>query len=433
MRWLDRLRGERRDSPENIKSSATAEEFWQFFGLTSGGMPAVTIDSAMRVPAVLCGIDFLASAMAAVPRHAFRVTKDEAGVETTSKIGGALQRIVNEAPNPEWSAFDFWKYIWTQHLTGGRGLAWIERAGTTIVAIWPMDPTKVTVKRVNFRKVYEYRSGTRSATYDASEVIDLPFMLKADQLGSYSAIVLAERAIQLALALNDYASSFFHGGGVLPLALEGPLPKGGEAMNRAVRDIDRAIKQARDTGKPFFGMPPGHKLTPIGAEPDKGQMTEARRFQVEEIARVLRLPPVFLQDLTHGTFSNTEQQDLNLVKHRLSQMARQCEDELNLKLFGATKNQRFVEHNMDGVMRGDFKSRIEALSKAVTSSLLTPDEARELDNRPNKPGGDKLYIQGANVPLEMAGTRQATDAAAAAAPATGKGEGEDEDGTQGAN
>lgn len=389
---LELRRAEQR-SPESIKSSASAAELLAFFNMKSGGLPQVTIDTALKVPAFACGVDFLASSMASLPKHAFRHSDGK-----TVKAGGSLQRIINEAPNPEWSSFDFWKYLWTQRFTGGRGLAWIERSGSSIVGLWPIDPTKTTVKRIGFQKVYEFNDNG-SKVYPASDVIDLPFLLKADQLATYSPITLGEKAIQLALAMNDYASGFFAGGGVPPLALEGPLPEGIEAFRRAMDDIHLAVKRAKESDRPFFGMPPGHTLKAVGLDPEKGQLTEARLFQVQEIARLLGLPPVFLQDLSHGTFANTEQQDLNLVKHKIAQLARQAEDELNLKLFGAAKNSRFVEHSLDGLMRGDFKSRTDALARAVQTALLTPNEARELDNRAPKPEGDRLYIQGATVPL----------------------------------
>jgi HK97 family phage portal protein len=183
------------------------------------------------------------------------------------------------------------------------------------------------------------------------------------------------------------------------LALTGPMPAGAEAVKRAQGDIKRAIDAAKANGDPVFPIPPGYELKPVGFDPDKGQMTEARRFQIEEFARIYNLPPVFLQDLTHGTFTNTEQQDLFLAKHLISQWAKALEEEMNLKLFGAKNNGRFVEHNLDGLMRGDLKSRIEALARGVQTALLTPDEARALDNRKAKPGGDVLYIQGATVPL----------------------------------
>ena len=134
--------------------------------------------------------------------------------------------------------------------------------------------------------------------------------------------------------MNDYASGFFAGGGVPPLALTGPLPAGPEAMKRAQADIKRAVDAAKKNSEPVFPIPAGYTLAPVGVDPEKGQMTEARLFQIQEIARVYGIPPAFLQDLSRGTFANVEQQDLNLVKHLVAQWAGALEGEMNLKLFG---------------------------------------------------------------------------------------------------
>jgi HK97 family phage portal protein len=395
MALLDRIGWPR--PPEELRSienptiPVSAEAFMAFFGVASGNLPTVTIETALGVPAVQGAVTFLSGSMANLPLHVYR-DKDGTG----EKAGGPLQRIVNEAPNPEWSSFGWRKYLWQQVFTGGRGLSWIERAGTSIVGVWPMNPTKTEIRMDGLSKTYRYDN---RITYPAADVIDVPFMLKADQVSSYSPIIMGAKAIQIALAMGDYAGNFFAGGGVPPLALSGPLPQGAEAMKRAMADINRSIDAAKNSSKNIFPMPPGHELKPVGFDPEKGQMTDARRFQIEEIARIYNLPPVFLQDLTHGTFSNSEQQDLHLVKHLISQWAKAFEDELNLKLFGAKNNNRYVEHSLDGLLRGDFKSRMEALASGVQNANLTPNEARAFENRPAMEHGDKLYIQGATVPL----------------------------------
>ena len=393
--WSRALGLEQRDSPESIASSAAAAELLAFFGVDRGPLPAVTLDSALKVPAFSAAYQFLPSSLANLPLHAYRAKGDQA-----ERVGGNLQRVLNEALNPEWSSFGARKYFWQQVFGArGRGLLWIERGLRETVALWPMDPTKVTVKRNGVRKIYEWNDGGVKRVYEAREVIDVPFMLKADQISTYTTLSNGERALQLALSMNEYGSNFFAGGGVPPLALMGPLPQGPEAQKRALADIQKAIDTARSTGKQIVPMPAGHELKPIGIDPDKGQMTDGRRFLIEEIARIFNLPPVFLQDLTHGTFSNTEQQDLHLVKHLIAQWAKAFEDELNLKLFGAENNRRYAEHSLDGMMRGDFKSRMEGLAQGIQTGQITPNEARALDNRPALPNGDKLYIQGATVPL----------------------------------
>lgn len=383
-------RAETRAGAEDPRVPISATNFLEYFGVSAGNVPVVTIENALKVPAVTAAVSFLSRSLAALPLHAYKDSSDGA-----KRIDGKLGVLVHENPNPEMDRFRCWRYFWQQVFTGGRGLAWIERNGTNPEALWPMDPTKVTIARRNGRLFYEFEG----KSYNSADVIDVCFMPKADMVGHYGPIALAEKAIQLALSMNDYASGFFAGGGVPPLALIGPMPAGKEAMQRAMNDVNRAIDAAKSSAKPLFPMPPGHELKPIGFDPEKGQMTDARSFQVIEIARAYQIPPVFLQDLSTGSYTNTEQQDLFLVKHLIGQWAQALEGELNLKLFGRENNRRYVEHNLDGLMRGDFVSRMAGMASAIQNGVLTPNEARALDNRAGKPGGDDLLIQGATVPL----------------------------------
>lgn len=401
MGWRDRLFGPRSASTEtrnvdhigSLVSWSDPQAMMQLFGVMDrqGTLPTVSIAAALQVPAVLAAVTFLSRTMASLPLHTFLTG------EHGEKVDDEQSQLLSDAPNEEWSSFAWRCYHWQQVFTGGRGMSWIERVGGRVVGIWPMDPAKTIIGRRDGRKYYRFEG----REYPAADVIDTPFMLKADQLGSLSPIVTCNKAISLAIAMADFAGGFFVGGGVPPHALEGPLPAGPEAYARAQADIKRAIDLARSSGTSFFGMPPGYSLKSVGSDPDKGQMTEARLFQIQEIARAFQLPPVFLQDLSKGTFSNTEQQDLQLVKHLIGQWAKAFEDELNLKLHGWRTRKRRVKHNLDGLQRGDFKSRIESLARAIQTGQLMPDEARALEDRPPDPNGKgaQLYIQGATVPL----------------------------------
>ena len=381
---------ETRSSIENPTVPVSAENFLAFFGVQSHNLPSITVDNALDVPAVWAAVAFLSRTLASLPLHAYRKTKD-GPVRAT----GRLEMVVHDAPNDEMDSFKFRQYFWQQVFTGGRGLAYIERTPQGVDSLWAMDPTKTTIQRRDGRTLYQ----VGGKTYGASDVIDIPFMLKADGLKHYGPIIKASKAIQLALAMNDYGANFFAGGGVPPLALEGPLPAGDAAIRRAQADIKRSVDAAKNSNEPVFPIPAGYKLAPVGIDPAKGQMVEARRFQVEEIARAYQLPPVFLQDLTHGTFSNTEQQGAILVKHLIGQWARALEGEMDLKFFGRSKGSRYVRHNLDSLMRGDFTARMNGLAQGVQNAILTPNEARALEEREALPHGDQLMIQGATVPL----------------------------------
>lgn len=375
---------------ENPAIPVSSENFLALFGVNNVNLPAVTIDRALTVPAVAAAVAFLSRTLASLPLHAYRDTKDGA-----KRLGGKIEAVVHDAPNDNQDSFKFRQYFWQQVFTGGRGLAWIERGPQSVENIWPLDPTKTTIQRRAGRVTYH----SEGREYPAADVIDVPFMLKADGVKHYGPVNLAAKAIQLALAMNDYGSNFFAGGGVPPLSLEGPLPAGADAIKRAQADIKRSVDAAKNAGEPVFPIPAGYKLSPVGIDPAKGQMVEARLFQIQEISRAWQIPPVFLSDLSRASFANAEQQDLHLVKHLVGQWAEAFEGELNLKLFGRDRRGRYVEHNLDGLLRGDFRTRMDGLSRAVQTAIRTPNEARALENLPAMPDGDRLYIQGATVPL----------------------------------
>lgn len=267
-----------------------------------------------------------------------------------------------------------------------------------IINIWPLNPAEVVIRRTGGRKVYELQQGGRKTTYQASEIIDIPFMLKPDMLTARSPILTNRDTIGLAIAATNYGSKFFQGGGIPPAVLEGPF-QSSEALKRASKDMAEAVKTAYAEKRPLVAVPTGHQIKAIGVDPEKSQLVELKASLVVEIARIFSLPPAFLQDLTNGTFSNTEQQDLQLVKHVVVRWARQAEQEMNLKLFGRNSSTYYVEHNLDALQRGDFASRMEGYAKAIQNSIFTPAQVQEKENLPARPEADVLLIQGATVPL----------------------------------
>lgn len=377
--------------------------FEVFFGggSASSAGESVTYESALGVPAVFAAVNFIAGTMAGLPLHVYR--KTEQGRE---KVTEPLAAILHDAVNDEMSSFEWRKWLFEQALTGGRGFTFIERnrAGR-VKDLWPMEAANTVVKRVNGRKVYEYTEGGEKVTYAASDVIDVPFMHRADALGHRSPIMTNKELIGLAQAVTKHGGKFFRDGGVPPFAVTGKF-QSGAAMARASDDLQAAVRKASKENRLALALPDGLEIKPIGADPEKMQMVELQRFCVEQIACIYSLPPVFLQDLTHGTFSNTEQQDLHFVKHTIKRWVEQFEQELNLKLFGRNNSGRYVEMNVDGLLRGDFKTRMDGYSQGVQNGILTPNEARRAENRADMEGGERLYVQGAMVPLTEAGVNQ---------------------------
>lgn len=375
-------------------SDPRINELFGFFGMQSAVGVAVNTETALGVPAMWDAVNFIAGTIAGLPFNVYRRSGED-----RVKVGGQVADLLHDAVNDETSSFDWRKLTFEQVLTTGRAFTYIERGRTGLPQnLWPLDPAKMTVMKDGNRKTYQYRENSRTVAYQAAEIIDIPFMLKSDGYSHRGPIATNRDVIGLAIAATEYASRFFQNGGVPPFAVTGNF-QSGKALKRASDDLEAAVKKASKEDRQAITLPAGLEIKAIGVDPEKSQLVETQRFLIEQIARIYALPPTFLQDLSHGTFSNTEQQDLHFVKHTLKRWAEQFEQEVNLKMFGRGRKSRFAELNMDGILRGDFQSRMEGNARAIQTGQLTPNEARKMDNRPAKPNGDDLLIQGATVPI----------------------------------
>jgi len=386
----------KREKREATFTQSAGASIAELFGLS--GSATVSMEEALGVPAVWAAVNFLSGTMAGLPLNVY--DRDSKGVKKKVKPTKAnpVVDMLHSAVNDDYSSFQ-WRFdMFTGVFTEGRFVTYIERDNQgRPVNLFPL--VGATVERLaNGRKRYKHQAGGKTVYYDQSDVIDVPFMLKSDLLTHRSPLRQCSVAIGKAVNSNEYGSKLFKNGGLPAFMLQGPF--GSEkSASRAADNIAEATKESARKGGNVLAIPLGHKLDPLGADPEKMQLVQTQEFAVIEVGRIYSLPPTFLQDLSRATFSNSEQQDLHLVKHTLKRWVEQVEAELNLKLFGRGAS-RFVEFNLDGLLRGDYMTRMSGNSTAIQTGQLTPNEARALDNREPMEGGDKLYIQGATVPLE---------------------------------
>jgi HK97 family phage portal protein len=424
-----RREAEARGSIENPTVAVSAANFLAFFG-QGDGAAAPSVAAALGVPAVWAAVNFLSGTLAGLPLHLYRKSRQgRERVPAGRSRDGQLSAMLHYAPNGEMSSFDWRKLMFDQLFTVGRGLSFIDRGPDgEVLGVYPMEAAKTMVRRDGRALFYDYRGAYGQRTFAAADVIDVGYMLESDRVRSRSPLVANGAVIGMAIEMTRYAARFFGDGGVPPFVIEGPFQSPG-AMQRAADDLAAAVRKAASDRRHALALPPGHTIKALGIEPQKSQMIEAQRFVVEQIARIYQLPPTFLQDLSHGTYSNTEQQDLHFVKHTLKRWVEQFEQELNLKLFGRFNDRLYAEMAVDGLLRGDFKARMDGYSTAIQNGVLTPNEARAMENRPDAEGGDRLYIQGATVPLASAGAApdQASGPVGAAEDESDDSEGEDDE------
>lgn len=393
---MARIRRKKTEQRGVTFAQSDPRSIFEIFGMT--GTASASMEEALGVPAVWAAINFLSGTIAGLPLHVYDKganSKKKVRATAANPIVGVLHDQVNDGM----SSFDFRFQMMTAILTEGRFVAYIERNGLgRVINLYPMP--MATVKRLaSGRKEYSFKPDQAAAqVFDQADVIDVPFMLRSDMLSHMSPLRQCSVAIGKAVNANEYGSKLFKNGGLPAFTLQGPFGSEKSAV-RGSENIAEATKEAARKGANVLAIPLGHRLDPLGVDPDKMQLVPTQEFAVIEIARIYNLPPTFLQDLSRATFSNSEQQDLHLVKHTMKRWVEQLEAEMNLKFFPRGSN-RIVEFNMDGLLRGDYMTRMTGNSTAIQTGQLTPNEAREMDNRAPLTGGDKLYIQGATVPLE---------------------------------
>ncbi len=393
---LDRFFKVEERSLENPNVPVSADNFLHLMGLgdfnSSTGI-IVNSENALGVPAIWAAVNFISGTLASLPLEVMRRTDD--GVErVTSGIGSWIDRAVS----PHMSSYSWRKYIFEQTLTGGRSITLIVRNGADeIIDLVPIDPNTVSVyaQTEGIYPTKGYR--TKAQTYPAADIIDISFMLKHNMIDVRGPIATHKDVIGLAIASSRYGAKVFQSGGIPPAVLQGPF-QSGAAAQRASEDVAAATAKLAKEGRPVMALPAGHELKSVGFSPEQMQLIELQKFCIEQIARIYSLPPVFLQDLSTGTFSNVEQQDLHFVKHTLRRWIEQTEQEMNLKLFGR-ESDLHIRFNVDSLLRGDLKTRMEAHATAIQNGIKTPNEVRDLEELEPKESGDDLLIQGATVPI----------------------------------
>ena len=357
----------------------------------------VNTTTALGVPAIWCAVNFLSGTIAGLPLKVYRKAKD--GRE---EVPGLLSSILHDAVNPETTSFQWRKNRFDGVFTTGRGYTYIEKNNSgQVVNLWPINPATVTVTMSGGKRTYTVSDGTNGAKkYSAAEIIDTPFMLRDDMVNHRAPIFTMRDTIGMAIDATGYGAKAFQSGGLPPAAIQANF-QSEEAARRASNQISGAMAKNATEGKPIIALPMGHELKALGFSPEQMQLIDLKRFSVEEVARMYQLPPAFLQDLTHGTFSNTEQQDLHLVKHTIKRWVEQDEQEMNLKFFGRG-SEFYVEYSMDGLLRGDIKTRMESHATAIQNGIYTPAFAAEKENAPFHEEADQVFIQGGTMPIPTA-------------------------------
>ncbi|WP_395444045.1 phage portal protein [Caulobacter sp. UC70_42] len=400
----------RSNSLENPSVSLTDENAFRLaFGDTFKGFTDEDVNerTALGVPAIWDAVNFVSGAVASLPLHVYRHGDDGPVKADGDPVYPLLTGTVND---DLLTSFQFRKWLMTRLMLEGRAVVWIERnRANRPMNLWPLDLSTLTIKRVDSRLVYERKRKSGAVdVFAAGEVLDFVWMPAGDGISHINPIQQHRNSIGLTIAAERFAANNFANGGV-PTTLFKIPAQNPAAFDRAAAELNAKLYTGGKRSRSGEAIPKEVEVETLGLNHTDLQLIDARKFQITEVARIWNIPPSFLKDLTGGTFNNSEHQDLAFVKHTLTQWLKMIEEELNAKLFGR-KSTNYAEFNLAGLLRGDFKTQMEGLRTGVFGGIYTPDEARGYLNLPAKPGGDRLLIQGATVPLTDAGKQVAPSA-----------------------
>lgn len=379
-----------RSSPENPSTSlANPAAFLTGLFNTSKTGVQVSEDNALTFSAVYAAVRIISETIASIPLNVYNYD----GESRTIAREHPVQKLLAKSPNPLASTFTFRESMAANLVLHGNAYAKIELNGAgRPVALIPLNPLKVEVKIVDDQKVYVFDKKHTYLDYEVLHVVGLSF----NGLTGKSPIEVSREAVAIGLAAQEYGARFYSNGANTGGVITAPGRLSIEAIKRLKESWNRANQGLANTHGTAI-LEEGMKYDKVGLDPEQAQFLQSRKFQVNEIARIFRIPPSYLADLENSsTRANTEQQAIQFVRDCITPYVRRFEVELNRKLFREDESNYYAYFTMEGLMRGDQKARYEAYAVARNWGWLSVNDIRDLENLNPIEGGD-VYL----TPLNM--------------------------------
>lgn len=386
-----------RDKPKDAVSAAPTFSFGNSFSGKS-----VNPTTAIQVSAVYACVRVIAETIASLPLGVYEGT-DEGSRKATEH---PLYRLLHDEPNAEMTSF-IWRETMLAHLLlYGNSYSQIIRTGRAKVeSLYPLLPDHMEVDRDsqgNLTYTYTTSEG-QMYRLDPTEVLHIPG-LGFDGVMGYSPIALEKSAIGLGIAAEEYGSRFFQNGARPSGILTHPNTVKDPAALRA--SWNTAYGGSGNTGRVAV-LEEGMHFEPLSIPNNEAQFLETRKFQVNEICRIFRVPPHMIGDLDRATFSNIESQNISFAVHTIRPWLVRIEQAINRALIPEKEKGRFyVQFNLDGLMRGDYKSRMEGYAIARQNGWMSANDIRELENLnpiTDEEGGNAYLVNGNMIPISLAG------------------------------
>lgn len=365
---------------------------------------AVTDNSVLNLSAAWASLNLLVGTVGSLPLMVYR---DRAGGGREIAKDHHLYRILHESPNAEQTTLDFLEQLCLSLELRGNGYAEIDRIGDKIVALTPILPDAMTVRR-DAAGDLQYRWRDEAGLYrvgSGREVLHIRGF-GGDPLGGISTLTHARKAFGLAGAVNRAALRTF---------INGLRPSGTFSFEKGFKTpADRQefedllvekFAGAMNAGRPMV-VEHGGKWEQLTFNPEEAQMLQSRAFSVEEIARIFGVPPHMIGHTAGNTKLGSSIADMTegFTKYSLRRRLRRIELAMMKQLLTAADIAAgiIIEFNLEGLLRGASEARARFYQTMLAAGVMTINEVRALENLPPVPGGDVPRMQSQNIPITQA-------------------------------
>tara|TARA_R110001606_G_scaffold68796_4_gene157141 strand:- start:10049 stop:11245 length:1197 start_codon:yes stop_codon:yes gene_type:complete len=355
-------------------------------------------DKALTLTAVWCACRLLSESVSALPIDVF--TKQKNG-DKIQDVNSPIYKLMKFKPNFYQNKVTFFEYIMLSILLEGNSYVQIVRNNRGIpVQLIPLDPEDVTVVINNNELFYQINN---SSVLDSSDMLHFK-TLTDDGITGISPIDQCKNALKWSESLEKFGVTFFENGAKPSSILQTDRALSDSAMQRLKTSFNNNYGKLKNSNSTII-LEEGLTFKPISISPDQAQFLSSRQFSIEEVARIFNVAPHLLKDLSKSSFNNIEMQSQEFLTYTLMPYVNRIETELNLKLFRESDlGKTFVEFNVNGLLRGDVKSRNEAYRTAITNGYMSINEVRLKENLNKIEGGDKHFMQMNMTTIEKIGT-----------------------------
>jgi len=308
---------------------------------------------------------------------------------------------VYEPEGPGSSRIEYYKQIVVSMLLSHGAVVQILRNGNgEIVALQPLDPTRVDIRRNRETRLREFVIDGGQAVLPGEDVLYIPEMRRPGSLKGVSRVDELKQTLGLAKALDEFASRYFSNGANTSGMIEFPGNLTQEQAKDLVDAFEAGHKGLKKAHRPGV-LSGGAKFVKTGSDGEQAQMLESRQFAVEEVARVFRCPPSMIGLNTPGamSYASVEHNAIQFTRYSLTPLIAAIEEAHNRLLPGDV----FLRVNMDGLLRGDSATQAQVFSTALQAGYMSVNEARGLMDLRPVDGGDNPRVPLANIAVASAG------------------------------